>query len=408
MDRHNKKQCRHPRGRMLVPLLLIIALPVAAMIAIILYHKQAEPNPNTLPDAATAEISFGAVDWPVFRGDPQLTGLAAGNLPDALKLAWKFNTGGEILSAPVVAGDVVFVASLDKHLYALTLQTGTEIWRFEADDELEAAPLFCDGRVYIGSANGTFYALNATTGKVLWTFDEAGKITASANIARSGESGKTLIVFGSHDNNLYGLDTAGKTVLTAEADNYINGAVAVADNTAFFGSCDANVYMVPLGQPTAAETIDAGSYVAANPVITGGVVYAGNYDGRFFAADIATRKILWQYDETEDAFFSSPAVNDSVVVVGCRNGKLYCFDKTSGDVKWTFAATDNFDSSPVICGDKVIVGNDDGRVYLIDLTTGTEIFAYTLGSPVAGSAAIAKNHILIGCANGTLYAFTAK
>lgn len=407
METQNTKRGSHGRGRMLVPLLLVLALPIAAMLAFILYHKQAGVDKDT-PHTATAEISFGDEDWPVFRGDSQLTGRAAGHLPDALKLAWTFKTDGDILSAAVIADGIAFVASLDRHLYALTLETGAEIWRFEADDELEAAPLVCDGVVYIGSAGGVFYALDASTGNLRWTFDKADKITAAANIARTGESGQTLIVFGSYDNMLYGLDDAGKTVLTAEAGNYINGAVAVADNTAFFGSCDANIYMVPLDRPDAAITIDAGSYVAANCAIADGVIYAGNYDGQFLAADITTQKVLWHYDETENAFFSSPAVNDAVVVVGCRDGKLYCFGRASGDVRWAFEAADNFDSSPVICGEKVVVGNDDGRLYLIDINSGKEIFAYTLGSPVTAAPAIAQNHLLIGCTNGNVYAFTAK
>ncbi len=402
MDKDTQQHLRQG-GRMLVPLLLIAALPIAAMIAFILYHKKAAKTDN--PPKTTETVSFGDADWTIFRGNHDLTGVAAGNLPNKLKLAWKFQTDGEILSTVVISGDTAFLSSMDGFLYAIDLHSGEQRWRFETDDELEASPLLHDGVVYIGSNSGTFYAIDAATGKAKWTFDDADKITGSANIATV--NGNLLIVFGSYDNNLYALNLDGTLASTVEADNYINGAVAVSEGMAFFGSCDANVYCVPLVETTEMKTIDAGSYVAANPAVSGGVVYAGSYDGYFLAADVATKKILWQYDETEDAFFSSPAVNDDVAVVGCRDGKLYCFNKANGDTRWTFEAADNFDSSPVICGSTIAVGNDDGRLYLIDLAKGTEIFSYTLGDAVAAAPAVAQNYLLIGAANGTLFAFTS-
>ena len=387
---------------------LIIAVPIAAMIAWILYHKQpAAPKPQAAP--AAQAVSFGGESWAIFRGDPELTGRAVGDLPDKLKPAWTFQTGGEIAAAPVVADGTVYAASMDEHLYALDLADGTEKWRFKADDTLQAAPLYFNGTVYVGSSGGTLWAVDVQTGQPKWSFSEAGEITGSANIA-DGPAGQTLVVFGSYDNNLYCLDAAdGTLVFEHPADNYINGAVAVADNTAFFGSCDAKVYQIPLNDPAAAKTLDTGSYVASNPAIDGGVMYVGNYEGRFLAADIATQEILWSYQhEFRDPFFSSPAVNDEVVVVGCRDKKLYCFDKASGKIRWTFTGGHVFDSSPVICGAHLAVGNNDGRLYLINLKTGKETFSYTLGSSVTGSPAIAGNRLLIGADNGTLYAFTAR
>ena len=397
----------YPISRAVAPL-LIIAVPVAAMIAWVLYQQKAQLN-TPPPQVAVQDVSFGGENWAVFRGNSELTGQAAGNLPDELELAWKFQTGNSIKSTPVIAGATAYVSSTDKYLYAIDLQTGKEKWRFEADDELEASPLFHDGVIYIGSNGGLLYAIDAATGQPKWTFKDAGKITGSANIAIDPETGRPLLVFGSYDSNLYCLNADdGSIRFIHPADNYINGSVAVANNTVFFGSCDAMIYQVPIADPDAVKTIDAGSYVAANPAVHNGIIYAGNYDGMFIAADIATQTILWKYDDTQDAFFSSPAVNEEVVIVGCRDKKLYCFDKTTGDIRWTFLAGDNFDSSPVICGGKVIIGNDDGRLYILDIQTGKEVFSYTLGSPITGSAAIAQNHILIGDDNGTLYAFTAE
>jgi outer membrane protein assembly factor BamB len=404
----NRMKNNHMLRRVFVPL-LIVALPIAAAVAYLLYyqqaHRTAEPAPQSLPET----VSFGNDDWPVFRGDPALTGRAAGNLPDKLTLAWQFRTADAVQSAPIIVNNTVFVSSMDKHVYAIDLVKGTELWKFQADDGLEAAPLYHQGCLYIGSNSGVFFCIDARTGEKKWSFESDGKITGSANVAVHRDTGKDVVLFGSYDNTLYCLDAeTGTLIFKYPAESYINGSIAVIDNAAVFGSCDANIYQVPIDDPNAVKTIDAGSYVATNPAIDAGVIFAGSYEGTFLAADVKTQKILWQFNESEDAFLSAPAVNETLVVVGCRDRKVYGLDRLTGKKVWAFSTQDNFDSSPVICGDKAAIGCDDGRLYLLDIRTGQEVFSYTLGAPVLSSAAIAKNHLLIGCNNGVLYAFISK
>ncbi len=46
-----------------------------------------------------------ADDWPQFRGNPQLTGVAAAALPATLKLLWTYEAGDVIeSSAAIVSG----------------------------------------------------------------------------------------------------------------------------------------------------------------------------------------------------------------------------------------------------------------------------------------------------------------
>ncbi|MFZ9010843.1 MAG: hypothetical protein ACO20W_03000 [Anaerohalosphaeraceae bacterium] len=67
-------------------------------------------------------------------------------------------------------------------------------------------------------------------------------MTGSANLAIAPESNRTVVLFGSYDNNLYCLEAqTGNLVFKHPAQSYINGAIAVADNVAVFGSCDANI-----------------------------------------------------------------------------------------------------------------------------------------------------------------------
>src|SRR5947209_11215555 len=89
-------------------------------------------------------------DWPVFRGSPEMAGVGAAKLPDQLAERWAFKTGNAIDSAPAVAGGVVYVASADKHVYALDLKTGREKWKAKLGGPIKASPAVRGDRVYVG------------------------------------------------------------------------------------------------------------------------------------------------------------------------------------------------------------------------------------------------------------------
>ena len=127
----------------------------------------------TLLGASLLPVHAGP-DWPMFRGDPALTGVSSARIQAPLRLQWTFKSGGPVLSSPAIVGDRVFVGSGDSNVYCLNLKDGTRRWAFHASGPIEASPLVLNGRVYIGDVNTNFYALNADSGAQVWSqgFDE--------------------------------------------------------------------------------------------------------------------------------------------------------------------------------------------------------------------------------------------
>ena len=78
-------------------------------------------------------------DWPVYRGDPTMTGTVKDNLPAKLEVLWKFKTGDGIEGGAAIANGVVYVGSYDEHLYALNLADGTLKWKQKLGP-IKAAP----------------------------------------------------------------------------------------------------------------------------------------------------------------------------------------------------------------------------------------------------------------------------
>ena len=91
-----------------------------------------------------------AGEWPQFRGNPQLTGVATGPVPANLKLLWTYDAGESIESSAAIAGGTAYVGSQSKDLLAIDLATGKLRWKYRATDSIgESSPAVADGTVYI-------------------------------------------------------------------------------------------------------------------------------------------------------------------------------------------------------------------------------------------------------------------
>jgi outer membrane protein assembly factor BamB len=348
-------------------------------------------------------------DWPMFRGQQRLLGIAEGNLSDKLDFFWKYKTEGQIKASPVIVDGVVFVGSSDKNIYAIDANDGQKIWSYQTDDMIEATACVIEGAVYVGSSGGFLYAIDANNGSLNWKYETHEQILGAANWILSPDGQTIWILVGSYDNKLHCIDsTNGRAVWTYETDNYINGSPAVEGNIAVFGGCDAMIHVVSLIDGTMVKTIDSGSYIAASAAILDGQVYVGNYDDVFIRADIKTGDILWKYEESKAPLFSSPAIGADAVVLGSRDELVHCIARKDGKKLWTFQTLGEVDSSPVICGDKIIVGSQDGIIYMLRLADGTKVWSYEIGQAISSSPAVADGIVVIGCDDGYVYAFKAN
>jgi len=91
------------------------------------------------------------------------------------KLAWKHDTGTDIVGTAVVADGVAFVGATDDapgHLTALDAKTGAVLW---IDDEQLHSPAVANGVAIGGGPIGVVVAHDAKTGKELWRTPIADK-----------------------------------------------------------------------------------------------------------------------------------------------------------------------------------------------------------------------------------------
>jgi len=367
----------------------------------------AEPEAPTTTQPTAAPVT--ATDWPNFRGNPALQGVAAGALSDQPELSWTYTTAGAITSSPVVSGATVYVGSDDGSVHAVDVESGEARWTFATEDIIEAPPLVHEGAVYVGSSDFFFYALDAATGALRWKREVGDKILGSANWVRT-EAGGADIIVGCYDNKLYCFDAAsGAPRWTYETQNYVNGTPAILDDQVVFGGCDAVLHVVSArsGEGVGAVPLGDEAHVAGSVALADGRAYFGHYGNEFVCVDLTTEQLVWAYPSPRHAFFSSPAIGDERVVFGGRDRKLHCVARADGAPLWTFTTKRKVDSSPVICGDKVVFGSGDGRVYMLRLDDGAQIWSYDIGKSVFSSPAVAAGRFIVGSHDGNLYSFLA-
>ena len=133
----------------------------------------------------------------------------------------------------------------------------------------------------------------------------------------------------------------------------------------------------------------------STPAVANGTVYAGSYDGKFYALNAQTGAIKWKFatggerrfeakgihglepktqtiPDQFDVFLSSPVVAQGAVYFGSGDGHLYALDANSGDLKWKFKTGDVIHASPAFADGVLFVGSWDSYFYAVDAATGKE------------------------------------
>jgi len=350
-----------------------------------------------------------AADWPLFRGDRQLTGVASAALPAELKPIWTHRAAAGIETSAVVAGGLVYVGTLGGALQAVSLETGAVAWTYEAGSPLKSSPSVFDGAVYVGDESGELHCVDAAAGKRRWIFRTEGAIASSANLAGD------LIVFGSEDNNVYAVTAKeGRLAWKVATGGYVYGTPAVFESGGAMmilsAGCDGFLRLVRARDGEVISKLELGGYVGASPAVRADRAWVGTFENSVLGIDLKGPRLLWSFSnpERQFPFYASAAVTDGLVVIGGRDRTVHALEPATGKVLWSHVTRAKVDSSPVIAGDRVFAANAAGDLFALGLGSGQMLWQFETGAAILGSPAIAGGRLVIGNADGVLHAFAGK
>lgn len=83
---------------------------------------------------------------------------------------WRYRTSKKVTTPPVPAGSVVFFASQNKSLHAVTREERALKFQLETDEAVSAPLAAQNGLLYMASQDNKLYCVNQLNGAIRWTF----------------------------------------------------------------------------------------------------------------------------------------------------------------------------------------------------------------------------------------------
>lgn len=360
----------------------------------------ASPEAALVANASTPVAGKITTDVLAYRGNSEHSGQQPGPAPTGnLQLAWRFDTGGEIYSTPVIANGILYVASKNGYLYALNAETGQERWRFQLTAYVvRSSPVAADGVVFIG-AGFNLFALDAKTGAQVWRVPLRYAGQSTPTIARG------VVVVPSQEGWIYAFAAkTGEVRWRIPTDGVVFGSPAITGDIVAIGTDTGTVYTVKLetGQLIWRKSMTGG--VIASPAIGGEVVYFTSESGKTTAFNLSTGDVLWT---AEIGGPQPPTVSNKLVVIASTDGGVHAVDATTGAATWLYPSGKPKLAAPVLVGNSIYVGAGNTMLAL-DARTGKLITYYLANGEIETSPVVVDGFTYFGSNDGFIYAITSK
>lgn len=361
------------------------------------------PVATPLPQAPPAG------EWQTYHGGYALDGLAEQAPPDAPVELWRYKAGARVHSTPLVAGGRIYTAHSKGGLAALGLD-GKELWKAQlGEKELFKAPLIhVAGVLVVASDAGKLFAVEAATGATRWVYNVEDSVQGSANRVELAGGKLGVIVVSQSDGAIHcvALDD-GKFQWKTPGVERCDGSPSALGGRVVMGSCASALHVFDVPKAAKALDVEIGgdSQVAGGVAMSGTEAFAGTRNGKLVAVDVAAGKLLWTNADAKKEAFTTPAVNDKLVIFGSDDGKLLGVDRKTGKTLWT-SDLGGPPSSPVIAGNRVVVAAD-GALIVLDLADGKKLSSVEVSDDLTPPA-VAGGIVYLGADDGTVSAWGRK
>ncbi|MDD5176505.1 MAG: outer membrane protein assembly factor BamB [Sterolibacterium sp.] len=332
----------------------------------------------------------------------------------------KIGTSGEYVFTPAVAGVSVFVAARDGAL--ARIDEGRQVWRIGAG-QVVSGGVGSDGKlVVIGTPKGEVLAFDAATGKEIW------KTRVSSEVLSAPLVGDGLVLVRSGDSRIFGFEAAdGKKRWvyqhsTPALSLRSHAGLALAGHTLLAGFPGgklvalstvngAALWESAVAMPKGSTELERVADVTSSPVIGGREVCAVAYQGRVACFDLSSGNLLWSREASSSAGLDMDAKS---VYVCDEKGGVLAFDRSNGSSLWK---QDKLFlrglSRPLVLGGApnkyLAVADSQGVVHLLRSEDGGFAARFASdGGEVAADPQLFKEGLVVQTLNGGIYALSVK
>jgi len=279
---------------------------------------------------------------------------------DSGKRTWKVSTDHKISGAVSAGSGLVLFGTLDGQVVALDSSTGEELWVADASSEILAAPATNGSVVVAQTIDARIFAFDAKTGEQRWSYDHLSPV-----LSLRGTSSPVVT----------------STQVIAAFDNGQIVSFAATDGSR---SWDARVSQ-PKGKTDLERIVD----IEGSPVVNGGLVYAGSYQGNVVAISRGQGNLIWKKGLST---YQNLAVANGKVFVSTDRSRVIAYNSANGDVLWQNEQLLNRGvNAPAVIGDYVVVVDNTDRMHVLSQQDGS--FAYRFSPSGDGFRSAMVSHL---------------
>ncbi len=269
--------------------------------------------------------------------DGEVTALSADNG----KRAWAVKTKLALSAGPEVAGGLAVLGSSDGEVIALDATNGAERWRKSIASEILARPLVVNDIVVVRTVDGHIEGLSIADGTTKWAVDEsvprltlrgtAPPVLAGDRIIAGFDSGKVLAIDPRSGEVMWDTIVSaprGRTELERLAD--IDSPARVAGDDIFVVGFQGRVAMLARDSGQIWWARDTSSYRGFT--MDEQNLYLTNSDSVVIAMRRSDGAVQWEQDKMKRRSLTAPVIDGDSLVVGDFEGYLHWLDKATGEI----------------------------------------------------------------------------
>ncbi|MBU2642924.1 MAG: outer membrane protein assembly factor BamB [Gammaproteobacteria bacterium] len=294
--------------------------------------------------------------------------------------AWKADSGESngYLFSPQADGDAVYAAGKDR-VVSIGVSSGRTNWKFGADGKLSAGAGVGQGLVLAGGSKGELLALDQATGQQRW------KVTLSSEVAGQIRVQADTVIVRTGDGRVQGLavaDGSRKWLYTRTLPVLSlrgSGGMVVRDDVLYAGfpggklvalnaTNGAQLWEATVALPRGATELERVADVMGNPVVDQRQVCAVAYQGRVACFDRTSGAPLWARETSSN---SGLAMDERNIYVSDDKDTVTAYDKTSGRAGWKQDKLARRQiTAPLALGAWVVVADSEGYVHVLSAEDG--------------------------------------
>jgi outer membrane assembly lipoprotein YfgL len=286
------------------------------------------------------------------------------------KDVWRLNLGTPIAAGVGSDGQIAAVITGNNQLVAIA--DGREIWRVRLLARSFTAPLVAGQRVFVLSADRTVTAFDGKNGARLWSqnrpaeplvLSQTGALLAVGDTLVAGLSGRLVGL-----NPLNGAVRWETAVANSRGTNEVERLVDIVGPVSRIGnSVCARAYSAAVGCVDASRGTTVWTRAAQGVTGVHGddrLVFGSETDGRFQAWQRSSGEPAWNIDRLKYRGLSAPLALGRVVAVGDSTGLVHLISREDGS-EMTRLTTDGSAilAAPVLAGDALVVQTRNGGVF---------------------------------------------